>query len=144
MKKSTPRVRLVLLVDDDEDVRVSLRALLVSHGYAIAEARDGQQALHYLQDNPPPCLILLDLVMPRMDGWEFLTLKAQDKKLAALPVVITSGTVANLPPNFAVVRKPWNVADLLSLVRKYSLPLMLVFTLSGVKICLAAALCRRP
>ena len=144
MKKSTPRVRLVLLVDDDEDVRVSLRALLVSQGYAIAEARDGQQALDYLQDNPPPCLILLDLVMPRMDGWEFLTLKAQDKKLAALPVVITSGTVANLPPNFAVVRKPWNVADLLNLVRKYSLPSMLVFALSGVKICLAAALCRRP
>jgi CheY-like chemotaxis protein len=54
MKKSTPHVRLVLLVDDDEDVRVSLRALLVSQGYAIAEARDGQQALDYLRDNPSP------------------------------------------------------------------------------------------
>ena len=120
MKKSTLDVRPVLLVDDDEDVRVSLRRLLRSHGYAIAEARDGQEALDYLQDNPLPFLILLDLAMPRMDGWEFLARKSQDKRLAALPVVITSGADANLPPNLPVARKPWNVADLLNLVRKYS------------------------
>jgi CheY-like chemotaxis protein len=124
MKKSITQVRSVLLVDDDEDVLDSVRELLVSHGYVVAEARDGRQALDYLRDNPPPFLILLDLVMPRMDGWEFLVRKAQDEKLAALPVVITSGTEANLPSNFAAVRKPWNLADLLNLVRKYYLPSM--------------------
>jgi CheY-like chemotaxis protein len=57
MQKSLTDVRTVLLVEDNEDVRISVAALLVSHGYAVAEARDGQEALDYLQDNPAPCLI---------------------------------------------------------------------------------------
>jgi CheY-like chemotaxis protein len=112
----------ILLVDDDEVLLDSLRALLVSHGYATAEANDGEQALDYLRDNPSPCLILLDLMMPRMNGWEFLTHKARDDKLAAVPVVITSGTEANLPTHVAAIRKPWNIENLLILVRRYSSP----------------------
>ena len=57
MKKSITRVRSVLLVDDDEDVLDSVRELLVSHGYVVAEARDGRQALDYLRDNQPPLYI---------------------------------------------------------------------------------------
>jgi hypothetical protein len=62
-------VQTILLVDDDKDVLESLRALLVAHGYAIAEANDGEQALDYLRDNPSPCLILLDLMMPQMASY---------------------------------------------------------------------------
>jgi CheY-like chemotaxis protein len=142
MQKSLTDVRTVLLVEDNEDVRNSVAALLVSHGYAVAEARDGQEALDYLQDNPAPCLILLDLVMPRMDGWEFLARKARNEKLATLPVVITSATEASLPPNFVAIRKPWNIADLLNLVGKYSLLPNVIFTFLGAKIYLGAALCR--
>jgi CheY-like chemotaxis protein len=57
MQKSLTDVRTVLLVEDNEDVRISVAALLVSHGYAVAEARDGHEALDYLQDSPAPCLI---------------------------------------------------------------------------------------
>jgi CheY-like chemotaxis protein len=111
-------VLTILLVDDDEDALDLLGDLLVTHGYAIATAHDGQQALDYLRDNPHPSLILLDLMMPRMNGWEFLERKAQNDKLAALPVVITSGTEANIPANIDAVRKPWNIENLLNLVRK--------------------------
>jgi CheY-like chemotaxis protein len=78
-------VRTILLVDDDEEAIDLLENLLVRHGYAVATAHDGQQALDYLRDNPHPCLILLDLMMPRMSGWEFLERKAHNSKLAALP-----------------------------------------------------------
>jgi CheY-like chemotaxis protein len=114
--------RTILLVDDDEQVIDLLRELLVRQGYAVAAARDGQLALDYLRGHPLPCLILLDLVMPQMDGWEFLTRKARDSKLTALPVVITSGTDASIPSNIPAIRKPFNIADLLNLVREYSLP----------------------
>jgi CheY-like chemotaxis protein len=80
--------------------------------------------------------------MPRMDGWEFLARKARNEKLATLPVVITSAIEGSLPPNFVVIRKPWNIADLLNLVRKYSLLSNVIFTFLGAKIYLAAALCR--
>lgn len=94
-------VQTIMLVDDDKDALDCLRELLVARGYAVAEARDGEQALDYLRHNPHPCLILLDLMMPRMNGWEFLTHKAQDDKLAAVPVVITSGTEENVPTHVA-------------------------------------------
>jgi CheY-like chemotaxis protein len=115
-------VQTIMLVDDDKDALHCLRELLVARGYAVVEARDGEQALDYLRHNPHPCLILLDLMMPRMNGWEFLTHKAQDDKLAAVPVVITSGTEENVPTHLAAIRKPWNIANLLDLVRQYSLP----------------------
>jgi CheY-like chemotaxis protein len=115
-------VQTILLVDDDETVLASLGELLAGYGYTVAKAQDGQQALDFLRDNPNPCLILLDLMMPRMNGWEFLTRKAQNEKFAALPVVIISGTETNIPTNVAAIRKPWNIANLLDLVRKYSLP----------------------
>ena len=105
-------------MDDDEDALDLLGDLLVTHGYAIATAHDGQQALDYLRDNPRPSLILLDLMMPRMNGWEFLERKAQNDKLAALPVIIISGTEANRPANLDAVRKAWNIENLLNLVRK--------------------------
>jgi hypothetical protein len=56
-----------------------------------------------------------------MNGWEFLERKAQNDKLAALPVVIISGTEANIPTNLAAIRKPWNINNLLNLVRKHCL-----------------------
>ena len=126
------RVQTILLVDDDESVLASLGELLAQYGYAVAKARDGQQALDFLRDNPDPCLILLDLMMPRMNGWQFLTRKAQNEKLAALPVVIISGTETNMPTNVAAIRKPWNIADLLDLVGRYSLPVHPVISRIGL------------
>ena len=81
----------VLVVDDDEGTRVLLRQILHFSGYQVATAADGGDALRQLRDGVQPCLILLDLMMPRMDGWEFLALQHKDADLAGIPVVVLSG-----------------------------------------------------
>jgi CheY-like chemotaxis protein len=82
----------VLVVEDDAPIREALCAVLRDDGYAVAEAGDGQEALEFLRTHPTPRVILLDLMMPVMDGWTFLREQAADPALAGIPVVvITAG-----------------------------------------------------
>jgi CheY-like chemotaxis protein len=81
----------VLVVEDHPDVRRTLSELLVQAGYAVTSAADGQEALTCLRTAPLPHLILLDLIMPVMDGWEFRRQQRQDPALAAIPLVVVSG-----------------------------------------------------
>ena len=60
-------------------------------GYGVVKARDGADALAYLHRAAPPSLILLDLAMPVMDGWEFLAERERDPALQSIPVVVLSG-----------------------------------------------------
>jgi CheY-like chemotaxis protein len=82
--------RSVLVVDDDVDIRLVLRMILEGNGYAVIEAADGGEALARLREHLP-CVILLDLMMPGVDGFQFRAIQQQDPKLAAIPVVILSG-----------------------------------------------------
>jgi CheY-like chemotaxis protein len=85
-------VPLVLVVDDDSDARATMRELLASHAYKVVEAVNGRQALHYLSgDGPQPQLILLDLVMPEMSGWELMMLTQTYSRLARIPIIVTTG-----------------------------------------------------
>jgi CheY-like chemotaxis protein len=81
----------ILIVDDDEDIRDVVGLLLEVEGFQVAKARDGLDALAQLQAGPPPALILLDMMMPRMDGESFVAAIRCDPKLAGIPVVIMSG-----------------------------------------------------
>src|SRR3954463_14824803 len=83
----------ILIVDDYDDARLNLREALESVGYEVVEAVHGQQALHYLVSNEPRAvgLILLDLAMPVMDGWQFLRLLSSYVGLRSIPVLIVSG-----------------------------------------------------
>lgn len=82
----------ILIVDDDPDLRELMSDLLASHGYAVETAADGQEALDYLHSSrASPSLIILDLMMPRMDGWEFREHQRADPELARIPVVVFSG-----------------------------------------------------
>jgi CheY-like chemotaxis protein len=84
--------KLVLVVDDDRTVRESLSGLLDMEGYSVLEAENGQTALDILKKGVYfPYLILLDLVMPIMDGRGFLKLRAKDPMLRQIPVVVVSG-----------------------------------------------------
>ena len=82
----------VLVVDDDVAILEMIRLVLEGSGHCVATARDGVEALTRLRsDAPKPCLILLDLMMPRMNGWDFRAEQVRDPKLAEIPVCVLTG-----------------------------------------------------
>jgi CheY-like chemotaxis protein len=83
----------VLVVDDDDEIRELLRVALGSEGYQVATAPNGREALHYLRSNADACIILLDLLLPVMDGAHFRTAQLHDRSLAWIPLVVMSAAV---------------------------------------------------
>jgi len=79
--------RHILLVDDNEDFLSAAREFLSGEGYQVSTARDGQSALK-LVDRHPPDIILLDVMMPRMDGWETLKILQDNEQTADIPVLM--------------------------------------------------------
>jgi len=83
----------ILIVDDDNDVRSALSELLQEEGYSVEAARNGREALARLRTGSVhPAVILLDLMMPGMDGWDFRSEQMRDPRLASVPVVIVSAS----------------------------------------------------
>ena len=116
-------MKTILVVDDDPDVREALADLLHSRGYRVSSAADGAKALQWLRESDAVCLILLDLMMPVMDGHEFLEHRNADPALAGIPVVvITAGRhpQGSLAPGASdVVHKPFESDQLIGIVRRY-------------------------
>jgi len=117
---------LVMLVEDDADIRDTIVEVLEYRGFEMLSAEDGAQALARLRAAPvKPALILLDLTMPVMNGWEFMAAKALEPELAAIPVVVLSA-VANIErqgeaPRWAgILSKPVGLQTLLETIRKFS------------------------
>ena len=86
MKDTDDTMPCVLIVEDDDDVREFMQLLVSTYGYDTMTARDGQEALVKMRQRKP-CMVLLDLQMPRMDGWEFRERQVQDSALRNIPVV---------------------------------------------------------
>jgi CheY-like chemotaxis protein len=112
----------VLIVEDDEDLREMMAQLLSLEGFRTATVANGREALQYLHDAETPQVILLDLMMPVMDGWEFRRQQQADPALAPVPVIVLSALdqqrAATLDAN-AFLKKPLDFDRLLSLVRSY-------------------------
>lgn len=89
MDNTTVRGR-VLIVEDDPDFGLLLSEILEMSGYATATARDGVAALEHLRTEVRPDVIMLDLMMPRMDGWAFRREQAKQPEIASIPVIIMS------------------------------------------------------
>ena len=113
----------VMIVDDDRDVRESLAEVLEDHGYRSVAAANGQEALDRLRSVPNrPCLILLDLMMPVMDGRQFRAQQREDEHLGSIPILIFSAHTnveeasADLGAS-ACLRKPIELPLLLDAVR---------------------------
>jgi CheY-like chemotaxis protein len=87
----TPHRCSVLVVDDDADVRELLRVALEAEGYYVAGVDNGRAALNHLRSHADACIILLDLMLPVMDGTHFRTAQLHDRSLAWIPVVVMSG-----------------------------------------------------
>jgi len=86
-----PSTHTILVVEDDQDVRDAFVQVLQCDGYEAVPASDGEEALTQLQAGLDPCLIVLDLMMPGMDGFQFMNEKRKDLKLSPIPVIISSG-----------------------------------------------------
>ncbi len=82
----------ILLIDDDPDTREQLAEILSEAGYLVATARNGLEGLEKLKTDCAPCVILLDLMMPVMNGWQFRAKQLSEPKLARLPVIVLSAT----------------------------------------------------
>jgi CheY-like chemotaxis protein len=80
----------VLLVEDNDDVREMISVALQLAGYDVVAARNGRAALDLLRERPRPCVILLDLMMPVMNGWEFRDALSREPQLQDVPVVVMS------------------------------------------------------
>jgi len=101
----------ILIVDDDSDVRRSLSDFLEDEGYAVAAASNGRAALDLMRGGGVrPAVILLDLMMPGMDGWDFRQAQLKDPTLASVPVVVV--TAAGFSPD--TIRSQFNPAAFVS------------------------------
>jgi CheY-like chemotaxis protein len=110
----------VLIVDDETDIREAIAELLAEEGYDVEGARDGAEALTKAR-RCHPSLVLLDLMMPGMNGWEFRAKQRGDPELAAIPVVVLSA-LGRVPGVDAAgfLQKPFELDDLLTAVRVHA------------------------
>jgi two-component system response regulator CpxR len=111
---SHPRGRSVLVVDDDDDIREVIAEILRAEGYDVTCASNGAKALEELHKEHHPDLVLLDLMMPIMSGWEVLEEIQGEERLARIPVVVVSAMHA--PGACEHLAKPVDLERLLSTV----------------------------
>ena len=103
----------VLVVDDDEGIRTVMAEILELLGYQVTIAADGQEAVDLLKVGLEPSAIVLDMMMPRMDGWTFLSEIRADPRFREIPVVVASAVVGECPLGAdAWLQKPFDLADL--------------------------------
>jgi CheY-like chemotaxis protein len=112
----------ILLVEDNFSTRELMSMILGAVGYQVSTAAHGEEALQHIQTFGSPDLILLDLRMPVMDGWQLREQLSQDPALAAIPVVFLSGSDAGDPTALLAaglfLRKPVETAELLRTVEQ--------------------------
>jgi CheY-like chemotaxis protein len=122
---SQPCARLVLVIDDDDDIRETLADLLGDEGYQVVTAMNGADALDKLRapQRIRPCVILLDLMMPVMNGQQFYSLQQLDPELASIPIVVISadGNVKQkaVPFGGEYLPKPVRIETVLGAVERH-------------------------
>jgi CheY-like chemotaxis protein len=124
MEQHTPH-RFVLVVDDDPDIRETLELILAKHGHTVRCASDGQSALDKLrQGRDLPCVILLDLMMPGMNGFQFHDALTAEPALSGVPIVVITGAGGELEArarsfSSVVLRKPFELGAMLNAIGKH-------------------------
>ncbi len=119
------RVRLeasppILVVEDDADARAALIDILEITGFAAVPAGNGREALDYLRRASKPSCIILDLLMPEMDGWEFRIEQKNDPKIATVPVIVVTAFGGATIDADEILVKPIDVDHLLRIIGNYA------------------------
>ena len=116
------QLRPILVVDDDVDIRESLKEVLIDEGYVVHTAADGREALAVLSTFDRPPLILLDLLMPVMNGWELLAALQAQKSDATVVVLSAAADAAKVLESGArdFVAKPMKLEQVLQIAERYA------------------------
>lgn len=110
----------IMVVEDNDDLRMLYEEALQLEGYKVILASNGLEALNLLKKYPHrPNVIILDLMMPVMDGWTFLEERKKDSSLAQIPIVICSASKENIPTNLKFLKKPIELDQLIDVAIQY-------------------------
>ena len=115
----------ILLVDDDDDLRESIAEGLEEAGFIVVRASDGADALGHLRTSNLPSLVLLDLMMPGMNGWQLCEVMHADPFLAEIPIVALTATASMDPESLHLadvadwIAKPFDLGQVLEVIRPY-------------------------
>ena len=113
--------KLVFVVDDEQDLLDVTTFVLESEGFRVKTARHGAEALELLCSGTRPELVLLDMMMPVMNGWEFLEAIARIPALRGIPIVVlTAAGSLGVPGVTEVLRKPFDLEDLMEVVERHA------------------------
>lgn len=116
----------ILIVEDNAEIRATLKLALELEGFGVSEAADGIDAMTILDNEPHPDLIILDMLMPRMNGWEFIATvkKNSESAVAKIPIIVVTATserVQHTPGEIqGVMKKPIDLNELYSTVSRFS------------------------
>jgi CheY-like chemotaxis protein len=122
---SSPTSLPLMIVDDDDDLRDTLADIMRAQGYTVEAFADARAALATLEGGLTPFLILLDLMMPGMSGWEFRAAQLKNPRLTPIPVVVVTAAskfIDGAPPlaDLEILRKPFELDTLLTVVGRYA------------------------
>lgn len=112
----------ILIIEDDEDIRESLKNILEMEGYEVHAAKNGKEGLELLRNIPAPGIIFLDLMMPVMSGWDFLEARKKDgNSFGEVPVYVLTAVhnPMQIPKANGTIRKPIELENLLEIVREF-------------------------
>ena len=121
-------VHTVLIVEDYDDMREGLALVIQTTGLDVISVRSGREALDRLEAGLRPCIVLLDLVMPEMDGFAFRQAQLADPELASIPVAAISGGGQQIEEQVRrlgithFLQKPFEEEELLDVIGKHCLP----------------------
>ena len=120
IRRTEPGAKAVLIIEDDEPLRESLRRTFENHHYRVSTAGDGREAIEMMTREGPPDVVILDLVLPTVDGHRVYLAMQRDPRLADIPVVVSTANPAFAPTGLTVIPKPLKLARLLEEVARLS------------------------
>ncbi len=130
MSQQRAECGLIVIIEDDQGIREALQTLIELEGYMVRAATNGDEALALLKELKEPCLILTDLMMPGMNGYEFIELASKTHTIASIPIVVVSASPneSDLKVMFdagkikGFVKKPVDLDYMLTVVHKHCGP----------------------